>query len=110
MRNDKPYLVMGSPGGSKIINIVLQVILNVLDHGMNIAEASSVPRIHHQWYPDVLNVERGISRDTLRLLQQKGHQLKDSTVLGSTQSILIDEGVFEGASDPRQPGALTVAY
>ena len=110
LRNDKPYLVMGSPGGSKIINIVLQVILNVLDHGMNIAEASSVPRIHHQWYPDVLNVERGISRDTLRLLQQKGHQLKDSTVLGSTQSILIDEGVFEGASDPRQPGALTVAY
>ena len=101
---------MGSPGGSKIINVVLQVILNVLDHDMNIAEASSVPRIHHQWYPDTLNVERGFSGDTLKLLQQKGHKIETSRTLGSTQSILIENGVFYGASDPRRSGAKTLAY
>ena len=110
LKNNKPYLVVGSPGGSKIINVVLQVILNVLDHDMNIAEASSVPRIHHQWYPDTLNVERGFSGDTLKLLQQKGHKIETSRTLGSTQSILIENGVFYGASDPRRPGAKTLAY
>lgn len=110
LRGDKPYLVLGSPGGSKIITVVLQVILNVLDHGMNIAEASSVPRIHHQWYPDILNVERGISLDTLRLLQAKGHTTRLTRVLGSTQSIMLDNGNMYGASDPRRPGALTLAY
>ncbi len=110
LKDDKPYLVVGSPGGSKIINVVLQVVLNVLDHGMNIAEASSVPRIHHQWYPDVLNVERGISLDTLRLLRAKGYETKETRVLGSTQSILLQQGRLEGASDPRRPGALTLGY
>lgn len=109
-KDDKPYLVVGSPGGSKIITVVLQVILNVLDHNMNMAEASSVPRIHHQWYPDVLNVERGISPDTLTLLRQKGHELKDSRALGSVQSILIKGDLLEGASDPRRPGAATFGY
>lgn len=109
-RDDKPYLVVGSPGGSKIITAVLQVILNVLDHDMNIAEASSVPRIHHQWYPDVLNVERGISADTLQLLENKGHAIKASRALGSTQSIVLDQPLLYGASDPRRPGAETLAY
>jgi gamma-glutamyltranspeptidase/glutathione hydrolase len=110
LKEDKPYLVLGSPGGSKIINVVLQVILNVLDHGMNIAEASSVPRIHHQWYPDILNLERGISLDTKRLLQAKGYKTKETRVLGSTQSILLQQGRLEGSSDPRRPGALTLGY
>ncbi len=110
LKEDKPFLVLGSPGGSKIINVVLQVILNVIDHGMNIAEASSVPRIHHQWFPDVLNVERGISLDTLRLLEQKGHKIHTTRVLGSTQSILLNDEKMYGSSDPRRPGALTVSY
>ncbi|GAA6170287.1 gamma-glutamyltransferase [Sessilibacter corallicola] len=109
-KDGHPYLVVGSPGGSKIINVVLQQILNVVDHGMNIAEASSVPRIHHQWYPDVLNVERGISPDTLKLLEHKGHALEQTRVLGSTQSIMIDNNLLYGASDPRRPGAKTLAH
>ncbi|NIB39139.1 gamma-glutamyltransferase [Pseudomaricurvus alkylphenolicus] len=109
-KEDKPFLAVGSPGGSKIINTVLQVILNVIDHNMNIAEASSVPRIHHQWYPDVLNIERGISADTVKLLEAKGHKTQVSRVLGSTQSVLIDSGLMYGASDPRRPGAATVAF
>ena len=110
LKNDKPYLVLGSPGGSKIITVVLQVILNVLDHDMNIAEASSVPRIHHQWYPDVLNIEKGVSPDTILLLQNKGHKTQGTRVLGSTQSIMLKAGKMYGSSDPRRPGALTLAY
>jgi len=110
LKNEKPYLVLGSPGGSKIITVVLQVILNVLDHDMNIAEASSVPRIHHQWYPDILNIEKGVSPDTIRLLKNKGHKIRDTRVLGSTQSIMLKAGKMYGASDPRRPGALTLAY
>lgn len=110
LKNKTPYLVLGSPGGSKIITVVLQVILNVLDHDMNIAEASSVPRIHHQWYPDVLNIEKGVSPDTLQLLESKGHEIRSTRVLGSTQSIMLKGGKMYGSSDPRRPGALTLAY
>ena len=110
LKNKKPYLVVGSPGGSKIINSVLQVILNVIDHKMNIADASSVPRIHHQWLPDKLNVEQGISHDTVNLLLKKGHTVSPSKALGATQSIVIKNGLIYGASDPRRPGAKTSAY
>lgn len=106
---DKPYLITGSPGGSQIGNVILQVISNVIDYDMNIAQASSVPRIHHQWYPDVLNLESGISYDTEELLKSMGYKTKSSKGIGSTQSILIKNGVFYGASDPRRPGALTLA-
>ncbi len=110
LKDDKPYLVLGSPGGSKIITVVLQVILNVLDHDMNIAEASSVPRIHHQWYPDILNIEKGVSPDTIHLLKNKGHKTRDTRVLGSTQSIMLKAGKMYGSSDPRRPGAITLGY
>jgi gamma-glutamyltranspeptidase/glutathione hydrolase len=68
LKDGRTVLVTGSPGGSRIITTVLQIIMNVVDHGMNIAEASGAPRIHHQWLPDELRVEDGISPDTLRLL------------------------------------------
>ncbi len=77
---------------------------------MNIADASSVPRIHHQWLPDVLNIDQGISSDTVNLLLDKGHKVYTSKALGATQSIVLKDGLMYGASDPRRPGAMTMAY
>ena len=108
-KNNKPFMITGSPGGSKIANAVLQTISNVIDYDMNIAQASSVPRIHHQWLPDVLNYESGISADTVKILNQMGYTTKTSKGIGSTQSILVKGGIVYGASDPRRPGAATIA-
>lgn len=108
-KNDKPFLVTGSPGGSKIANAVLQTISNVIDFDMNIAQASSVPRIHHQWLPDILNYEEGVSADTVNLLDKLGYTTKTSRGIGSTQSIVIKGGIVYGSSDPRRPGAATIA-
>jgi gamma-glutamyltranspeptidase/glutathione hydrolase len=105
-----PFLVTGSPGGSRIITTTLQIVMNVVDHGMNIAEATYAPRIHHQWLPDELRVEEGLSPDTLRLLREKGHTISLEETMGSTQSIVIRENGLYGASDPRSPGALTLGY
>jgi gamma-glutamyltranspeptidase/glutathione hydrolase len=110
LEDGRPFLVTGSPGGSRIITTTLQVIMNVIDHGMNIAEATAAPRIHHQWLPDELRVEEGISPDTVRLLEQKGHSVALQPAMGSTQSIMVTgDGLF-GSSDPRRPGALTLGY
>ncbi|MBA3517595.1 MAG: gamma-glutamyltransferase [Rhizobiales bacterium] len=111
LKDRKPVIVTGSPGGSRIITTVLQVIMNVVDHGMNVAEASAAPRIHHQWLPDELRVEEGISPDTIRLLEAKGHTVRVQPVMGSTHSIMRrDDGSLFGASDPRRPSALTAGY
>ncbi len=109
-KDGKPVLATGSPGGGTIINVVLQVVLNTVDHGMNIAAASSVPRIHHQWLPDMLFLEPGISADTARLLEAKGHVIKFGRGLGSLESIRRRDGLFFGASDPRRPAAATYGY
>lgn len=73
MKDGEVFMVTGSPGGSRIITTTLQVIMNVIDHGMNIAEASFAPRIHHQWLPDEIRIEEGINLDTVGLLEQRGH-------------------------------------
>ncbi|MFQ8433631.1 gamma-glutamyltransferase [Amaricoccus sp. W119] len=106
------WLVTGSPGGARIITTVLQVIMNMIDHDMNVAEASTAPRIHHQWLPDQLRVEEGISLDTQRALLAKGHVLSLEEVMGSTQSVSRnpETGFLLGASDPRRAGAATVGY
>ncbi len=101
-------LATGSPGGSRIITTVLQVLLNVIDHGYNIAEASILPRIHHQWQPDILWLEKGIGVDTRSLLLERGYICRNSYASGSVQSILRRDGVYYGASDTRKTGALTV--
>ncbi len=107
--NGDLFLVTGSPGGSRIITTVLQVVSNVIDHGMNIAEAGAAPRMHHQWLPDTLFVEPGFSPDTLRLLGHRGHRIEERRTTGSTQSIMVTEdGWLAGASDPRRPGAAAV--
>ena len=110
-KDGKPMLATGSPGGSTIITIVLQTILNVLSFDMGIAEAASVPRIHHQWLPDQVFFESGISKDTLQILTNMGHRLgAKPRILGSTQS--IQRGQYNstlGVSDPRRQGAGAVA-
>jgi len=110
LKDGTPYLVTGSPGGSKIITTVLQTVLNVVEFGMNIAEASSLPRVHHQWLPDTLLYESGISVDTLNNLRTLGHDPQLSPTMGSVQSVMKIGGRFEGYSDPRRPDAGTVAY
>ncbi|MTH98077.1 gamma-glutamyltransferase [Roseibium sp. RKSG952] len=108
--DDDFFLATGSPGGSRIITTTLQVIMNVVDHGMNIAEASAAPRIHHQWVPDEIRIEQGLSPDTVALLEGKGHDVAVKNVMGSTQSIMRVSGQLAGASDPRRAGALTMGY
>lgn len=110
LKNEKPFLATGSPGGSRIITTVLQVILNVIDHKMNIAEATASPRIHHQWLPDKLYVEKGISKDTIGLLKKKGHKVNAKRVLGSSQSIMKVGKYLYGFSDPRRPGGLAKGF
>ncbi|VEE60401.1 Gamma-glutamyltranspeptidase precursor [Shewanella putrefaciens] len=110
MKDGKPFLVTGSPGGSRIITTTLQIIMNVIDHGLNIAEASNAARVHHQWLPDELRVESSLNRDTISLLEAKGHKVKVQSAMGSTQSIMVtDQGIF-GASDPRHSGSEAVGY
>ncbi len=104
------FLVTGSPGGSRIITTVLQIIINVLEFDLNIAEATVSPRFHHQWLPDELLLERGINKDTRRLLAEKGHNLKDTGAMGSTQSIMKKNSFLYGFSDTRRREALTVGF
>ncbi len=101
LKDGKVYLVTGSPGGSRIITTTLQVILNVIDHQMNIGEATFASRVHHQWFPEEIRIEKGLNIDTIRLLEVLGHQVKLKSAMGSAQSILRNEKGFFGASDPR---------
>ncbi len=109
-KDGKPFLAIGSPGGPRLISAILQVILNVIDHGMNIAEATNARRIHHQWKPDKLRVEKGLNPDTFRLLAEKGHNIRVTNSMGATQSVQKIFDTLYGASDPRRPGALTLGY
>jgi gamma-glutamyltranspeptidase/glutathione hydrolase len=104
-------LATGSPGGSTIITTVLQIVSNVIDHGLNVAEAENAPRVHDQLYPDELGIERGISPDTVRLLEAMGHRVVVRAAIGSANSIArTKDGVLMGASDLRQRGTLAVGY
>lgn len=110
LADGEPWFVTGSPGGSRIITTVLQMIVNVIDHGMNLAEATIAPRMHHQWLPDVLQLEDGFSPDTIRLLRDKGHDVQPSRAsMGSLQSVGKKDGIFRGASDTRRPNAGSAA-
>ncbi|MFC7413261.1 gamma-glutamyltransferase [Larsenimonas suaedae] len=101
-KDGKNFLVTGSPGGSRIITTTLQVIMNVIDHDMNIQSAVSAPRIHDQWLPEELRIEQGISPDTVRLLEAMGHNVVTKPAMGASESILIEDGQFQGGADPRR--------
>ncbi len=111
LKEGKPFLVTGSPGGSRIITTTLQVILNVIDHGMNVQEAVNAPRMHHQWLPDRIRMEEGFSADTIHILKSMGYDVVTGTAMGSANSILIDHqtGFLYGAVDPRRHG-LVMGY
>ena len=109
-KDGRPWLATGSPGGSRIITTVLQILVNSIDFEMNIAAATNAPRVHHQWLPEELRVEAGLSPDTLAALAALGHEVVVKRTMGSTQSVKRSDGRFAGASDPRQPGALTLGY
>ena len=109
-KDGEVFLVTGSPGGSRIITTVLQMIVNVLEFDLNVAEATVSPRFHHQWLPDELLLEKGINQDTRRLLTEKGHNVKDSRAMGSTQSIMKENDLLYGFSDTRRREALTVGF
>ena len=96
------FLVTGSPGGSRIITTTLQVILNVIDHGLNIKSAVAAPRMHHQWLPDELRIEEGFSPDSIEKLEALGHTVKQKNAMGAIQSILVKDGVMYGGADPRR--------
>lgn len=110
MKNNKPWLVTGSPGGARIITTVLQSVVNTIDHEMNPAEAIITPRVHHQWLPDELRVEAGISPDTIKLLQDKGHKVVTKAPMGRIQIIQADDSGFYGYSDPRNPDGKTLGF
>ena len=110
-RDGQPWFATGSPGGSMIITTVLQTILNAIAFDMNVATAGTSPRIHHQWLPDELQAEQGISPDTLTLLRDMGHTVKaGGRTIGRTQSIMLRDGWLLGATDPRRPGGWVAAY
>jgi gamma-glutamyltranspeptidase / glutathione hydrolase len=107
-KNDKPYLMTGSPGGSTIITVVLQVLLNCIDFNMNIQQAINQPRIHHQWLPDLVLYEKfGMSTDVKQNLINKGYILGDEVLLGRAEGILINSNnnIIYGATDPRGFGS-----
>ena len=104
VKDGRPLLVTGSPGGSRIITIVLQVILDVLDFHEDIAQAVGAPRVHDQWLPDVVGAEAGFAEDTLRGLEALGHTVRAGGTWGSANSILVAPGAVTGAADPRTRG------
>lgn len=110
-KNGKPVLITGTPGGRRIITTIAQLISNVVDHQMNIAQATAFPRIHQGWGKRDYKLEHepGFSPDTLKLLEARGHKLKAGATMGSTQSIAIDNDLLQGAADSRRPGAAAIA-
>ncbi|OJT37957.1 gamma-glutamyltransferase [Serratia plymuthica] len=133
-KDNKIFMVLGSPGGSRIITITLQTALNVIDHGMAPQEAVDAPRIHHQWLPDEVYYEqRGVSADTLKLLGGMGYKMVEQTPWGAAELILVGlpgaagvspansgndsavsgkvrEGYLYGANDVRRPAGSAVGY
>lgn len=133
-KDGKTFMVLGSPGGSRIITITLQTALNVIDHGMAPQEAVDAPRIHHQWLPDEVNYEqRGVSADSLNLLKTMGYKMVEQNPWGAAELILVGlagvegvspansgndsavsgkvrEGYLYGANDVRRPAGAAIGY
>ena len=104
-KDDKPWLVTGTPGGGYIIATMVQLVSNIIDHNLNVAEAAMRPRINQGWGGAPLELEGGFSPEIERLLRERGHQTRPSMTMGSTQSIMIEGDRFYGAADTRRPDA-----
>jgi gamma-glutamyltranspeptidase/glutathione hydrolase len=104
LRDGRLFLVAGSPGSGRIISTVLEVLLNVIDFGMNVRDAVDRPRFHHQWKPDTLFMEPGFSPDTLALLRGRGHNVETVSGIGEAAAILAEGGWLQGAADSRSEG------
>lgn len=107
-KDDKPWLVTGTPGGGYIIATMVQLISNVIDHNLNVAEAAMRPRLNQAGGDSPLELEGGFSPDVERLLRERGHTVRPSMTMGSTQSIMVDGDRFLGAADTRRPDALAL--
>jgi gamma-glutamyltranspeptidase/glutathione hydrolase len=110
LKDGKPFLVTGSPGGSRIITAVLQVMVDVIDRGMDIASAVSAPRVHNQWMPDQVFAEPALPGDLVAALQARGDKVVPQRPFTSANSIEITPEGFVGAADPRTRGALAIGY
>jgi gamma-glutamyltranspeptidase/glutathione hydrolase len=110
LKDGKPFLVTGSPGGSRIITTVLQVIVNVIDRGMDIAAAVAAPRLHEQWLPDQVYTEPGFPDDVIAALAAGGDKIIPQGPFGSANSIMITPEGVVGAAEPRAHGALAVGF
>ena len=107
-RDDRPWLVTGTPGGGYIIATMVQLLSNVIDHGLNVAEAAERPRINQGGGDAPLELEGGFSPDIVPLLEAKGHRVRPSNTMGSIQSIMVEGDAFLGAADTRRPDAAAV--
>ena len=105
LKDGKPVLVTGTPGGSRIISAVVQIVVDVLDYRMDVAAAVAAPRVHHQWMPDEVRVERGFPEETLAALKAKGHAVIEPLGQTSANSIAITPNGLLGAPDPRTRGS-----
>jgi gamma-glutamyltranspeptidase/glutathione hydrolase len=110
MKDGKPFLITGSPGGSRIISTVLQIIVNVIDFHLPVDQAVSAPRVHHQWQPDELSAEPGISPEILDGLVKRGHKVVPTPPQTSANSIEITADGYVGAADRRTRGSLAAGY
>lgn len=103
LKDGKLFMVVGSPGGARIITTVLQVIVNVIDHKMDISEAVSAPRFHMQWLPDEIRIEKfGMPKDVKENLEKMGYLIVTKPVMGDVNAIMIDNNIFYGSMDPRK--------
>ena len=120
-KDGKPVLVLGTPGGSRIITAVLHTIVNLIDYGMNVQEAVDAPRFHQQWLPEATSVENfALSPDTLQILQAKGHKFTNPQPANHLAAILVGaptlggtpvgKNRFYGANDPRRNSGLALGY
>jgi gamma-glutamyltranspeptidase/glutathione hydrolase len=110
LKDGKPFLITGSPGGSRIITAVLQVIVNVIDRKMSAAEAVAAPRIHHQWSPDRVRVEQALPDDIVSGLEGRGHKVDRGRPATAANTILVTPRGYVGAADPRTRGSLAAGY
>ncbi|UGY06694.1 gamma-glutamyltransferase [Bradyrhizobium quebecense] len=110
LKDGKPVLVTGSPGGSRIISAVTQIIVDVIDYKMDIAAAVAAPRMHHQWLPDEVRIERGFPDEVLAELRAKGHKPVEPLGYSSANSIVVTTSGLLGAPDPRTRGSEAAGY